>query len=218
MWRQSLRLPTARGETSADGARCVPGHVSRAFGFAAPTSAGRAIAPALATDVGISAGPTGAAKPRLQLAFNPVHGEISIPSAARKKPSTYQPAPNAGKTHLSLAPGVEAVKAGRSVYFYFSSLADIVASLTKAERDGAPCADAAECRDQDPGGFSCARRRHARHAGNLCRGLRRRHSFHWRHGGFGPQGCQRRRSSEAPARACSANSGTRAWRARHSAP
>ena len=58
----------------------------------------------------------GADKPRLQLAFNPVHGEISIPSAARKKPSTYQPAPNAGKTHLSLAPGVEAVKAGRSVY------------------------------------------------------------------------------------------------------
>ena len=58
MRRQSPRLPTARGETSADGARCVPGHVSRAFGFAAPTSAGRAIAPALATDVDISAGPT----------------------------------------------------------------------------------------------------------------------------------------------------------------
>ena len=44
-------------------------------------------------------------------------------------------APGTGKTHLSLALGVEAVKAGRSVYF--SSLADIVASLTKAERDGA---------------------------------------------------------------------------------
>ena len=39
-----------------------------------------------------------------------------------------------GKTHLSLALGVEAVKAGRSVYF--SSLADIVASLAKAEREG----------------------------------------------------------------------------------
>ena len=37
--------------------------------------------------------------------------------------------------HLSLALGVEAVKAGRSVYF--SSLADIIASLAKAERDGA---------------------------------------------------------------------------------
>jgi DNA replication protein DnaC len=40
-----------------------------------------------------------------------------------------------GKTHRSLALGVEAVKAGRSVYF--SSLADIVATLAKAERDGA---------------------------------------------------------------------------------
>jgi DNA replication protein DnaC len=43
--------------------------------------------------------------------------------------------PGTGKTHLSLALGVEAVKASRSVYF--SSLADIVASLAKAERDGA---------------------------------------------------------------------------------
>nr|WP_283810230.1 ATP-binding protein [Bradyrhizobium sp. UNPA324] len=43
--------------------------------------------------------------------------------------------PGTGKTHLSLALGVEAVKVGRSVYF--SSLADIVASLAKAERDGA---------------------------------------------------------------------------------
>src|SRR5580693_9447404 len=38
--------------------------------------------------------------------------------------------PGTGKTHLSLALGVEAVKAGRSVYF--SSLADIVATLVKA--------------------------------------------------------------------------------------
>ena len=43
--------------------------------------------------------------------------------------------PGTGKTHLSLALGVEAVKAGRSVYF--SSLADIVAALAKAEREGA---------------------------------------------------------------------------------
>jgi DNA replication protein DnaC len=43
--------------------------------------------------------------------------------------------PGTGKTHLSLALGVEAVKAGRSVYF--SSLADIVVALAKAERDGA---------------------------------------------------------------------------------
>jgi len=43
--------------------------------------------------------------------------------------------PGSGKTHLSLALGVEAVKAGRSVYF--GSLADIIATLSKAEREGA---------------------------------------------------------------------------------
>ena len=42
--------------------------------------------------------------------------------------------PGTGKTHLSLALGVEAVKAGRSVYF--GSLADIIATLAKAEREG----------------------------------------------------------------------------------
>jgi DNA replication protein DnaC len=42
--------------------------------------------------------------------------------------------PGTGKTHLSLALGVEAVKAGRSVYF--ASLADIIATLAKAEREG----------------------------------------------------------------------------------
>jgi DNA replication protein DnaC len=36
--------------------------------------------------------------------------------------------------HLATALGVEAVKAGRSVYF--STLADIIASLAKAEREG----------------------------------------------------------------------------------
>jgi DNA replication protein DnaC len=43
--------------------------------------------------------------------------------------------PGTGKSHLSLALGVEAVKAGRSVYF--GSLADIIAMLAKAEREGA---------------------------------------------------------------------------------
>jgi IstB-like ATP binding protein len=43
--------------------------------------------------------------------------------------------PGTGKTHLSLALGVEAIKAGRSVYF--GSLADIVAALARAEREGA---------------------------------------------------------------------------------
>jgi DNA replication protein DnaC len=37
---------------------------------------------------------------------------------------------------LSLALGVEAVKAGRSVYF--GTLADIIGALAKAEREGVP--------------------------------------------------------------------------------
>ena len=43
--------------------------------------------------------------------------------------------PGTGKTHLASALAIEAVKVARSVYF--STLADIVASLAKAERDGA---------------------------------------------------------------------------------
>jgi DNA replication protein DnaC len=42
--------------------------------------------------------------------------------------------PGTGKSHLATALGVEAVKAGRGVYF--SSLADIVSTLAKAEREG----------------------------------------------------------------------------------
>jgi len=42
--------------------------------------------------------------------------------------------PGTGKSHLTLALGVEAVKAGRSVYF--ATLADIVGALAKAEREG----------------------------------------------------------------------------------
>ena len=42
--------------------------------------------------------------------------------------------PGTGKSHLAVALGVEAVKAGRSVYF--ATLADIIASLAKAEREG----------------------------------------------------------------------------------
>ena len=42
--------------------------------------------------------------------------------------------PGTGKSHLATALGVEAVKAGRGVYF--SSLADIVGTLAKAEREG----------------------------------------------------------------------------------
>jgi DNA replication protein DnaC len=42
--------------------------------------------------------------------------------------------PGTGKSHLSVALGVEAVKAGRSVYFV--TLADLVGALAKAEREG----------------------------------------------------------------------------------
>lgn len=42
--------------------------------------------------------------------------------------------PDCGKTHLALALGVEAVKGGRSVYF--STLADLIGLLAKAEREG----------------------------------------------------------------------------------
>jgi DNA replication protein DnaC len=42
--------------------------------------------------------------------------------------------PGTGKSHLATALGVEAVKAGRSVYF--ATLADIIGALTKAEREG----------------------------------------------------------------------------------
>src|SRR5437764_7846501 len=42
--------------------------------------------------------------------------------------------PGTGKSHLATALAVEAVKAARSVYF--ATLADIIASLAKAEREG----------------------------------------------------------------------------------
>jgi DNA replication protein DnaC len=42
--------------------------------------------------------------------------------------------PGCGKTHLAVALGVEAVRGGRSVYF--TTLADLIASLAKAEREG----------------------------------------------------------------------------------
>jgi DNA replication protein DnaC len=43
--------------------------------------------------------------------------------------------PGCGKTHLAIALAVEAVKAGRSVYF--TTLAELIGSLAKAEREGA---------------------------------------------------------------------------------
>jgi len=43
--------------------------------------------------------------------------------------------PGTGKSHLAIALGVEAIKAGKSVYF--ATLAELVASMVKAEREGA---------------------------------------------------------------------------------
>ena len=42
--------------------------------------------------------------------------------------------PGTGKSHLAIALGVEAVKAGKSVYF--ATLAELIASMSKAEREG----------------------------------------------------------------------------------
>ena len=42
--------------------------------------------------------------------------------------------PGTGKSHLALALGVEAVKAGKSVYF--TTLGELISSLAKAEREG----------------------------------------------------------------------------------
>jgi len=42
--------------------------------------------------------------------------------------------PGTGKSHLAIALGVEAVRAGKSVYF--SSLAELVTSMAKADREG----------------------------------------------------------------------------------
>lgn len=43
--------------------------------------------------------------------------------------------PGTGKSHLAIALGVEAIKAGKSVYF--ATLAELVTSMVKAEREGA---------------------------------------------------------------------------------
>jgi DNA replication protein DnaC len=53
---------------------------------------------------------------------------------ARKEVLHLLGPPGTGKTHLATALGVEAVKAGKSVYF--GNLAEIIASLEKAEREG----------------------------------------------------------------------------------
>ena len=52
----------------------------------------------------------------------------------RKEVVHFLGPPGTGKSHLAIALGVEAVKAGRSVYL--ATLAEIITSLLKAEREG----------------------------------------------------------------------------------
>lgn len=52
----------------------------------------------------------------------------------RKEVAHFLGPPGTGKTHLAVALGYEAVKAGHSVYF--GTLAEVIASLIKAEREG----------------------------------------------------------------------------------
>jgi DNA replication protein DnaC len=52
----------------------------------------------------------------------------------RKEVIHFLGPPGTGKSHLAVALGVEAVKAGRSVYF--ATLAEIVGALARAEREG----------------------------------------------------------------------------------
>ena len=53
---------------------------------------------------------------------------------ARRQTVHFLGPPGTGKSHLAIALGVEAVRAGKSVYF--GTLAEIVASMAKAEREG----------------------------------------------------------------------------------
>lgn len=52
----------------------------------------------------------------------------------RKEVVHFLGPPGTGKSHLAIALGVEAIKAGKSVYL--ATLAEIIASLLKAEREG----------------------------------------------------------------------------------
>ena len=67
---------------------------------------------------------------------------LHLPAVARPQPLDFVDRhevvhllgpPGTGKSHLAIALGVEAVKAGRSVYFV--TLADLVAALAQAERE-----------------------------------------------------------------------------------
>lgn len=52
----------------------------------------------------------------------------------RKQTVHFLGPPGVGKSHLAIALGVEAVKAAKSVYF--TTLSELITSLTKSEREG----------------------------------------------------------------------------------
>jgi len=81
--------------------------------------------------------------------------------------------PGTGKSHLSLALGVQAIKAGRSVYF--TPLSELVSSLAKAEREGTLLA-AYRRRNRLPAG-RCRRRKSVLPA-RQCTIRERRHDTH----------------------------------------
>ena len=63
-----------------------------------------------------------------------IHTLAQLGFVARAEVVHFMGPPGAGKSHLAIALGVEAVKAGRSVYF--CTLADLLAQLARAEREG----------------------------------------------------------------------------------
>ena len=63
-----------------------------------------------------------------------IHTLAQLGFIARSEVVHFLGPPGTGKSHLAIALGVEAVKAGRSVYF--CTLADLLAQLARAEREG----------------------------------------------------------------------------------
>src|SRR5580693_8709291 len=73
-------------------------------------------------------------RPPLLLDRNRILALAQLDFIGRNEVIHFLGPPGTSKSHLATALGVEAVKAGRSVYF--ASLADIISALAKAEREG----------------------------------------------------------------------------------
>lgn len=65
---------------------------------------------------------------------DPIMALAQLDFIERRQAVHFLGPPGTGKSHLCIALGVEAVRAGKSVYF--GTLAEIVASMVKAEREG----------------------------------------------------------------------------------